>query len=162
MLTTLLGLGEHAFNPTSCQGRPQAQVCQPCGQARGERGGEWLHHLHRGGGPRPHCGVVQGVQGSLCGAQVGLSFLHSGRVRGVTCSLFDLCGDEGFGYLVRKSGKIFENQSTTSFQPEINQTSLLKISFMKWISRYDKCDPRLGHCDQHFIFQMLDLICYLP
>ena len=80
MLTTLLGLGEHAFNPTGSQGRPQAQVCQPCGQARRERGGEWLHHLHRGGRPRPHRGVVQRIQGSLCGAQVSPVFPATTRI----------------------------------------------------------------------------------
>ena len=67
-----LGLGEHPHHPPGGEGRPQAQVHQPRRQARRERGGEWLHHLHRGGRPRPHRGVVQRIQGSLSGAQVSI------------------------------------------------------------------------------------------
>ena len=66
----LAGLGEHPQHPAGGEGRPQAQVHQPGRQARSERGGEWLHHLHRGGRARPQRGVVQRIQGSLSGAQV--------------------------------------------------------------------------------------------
>ena len=70
-----LGLGEHPQHPPGGEGRPQAEVPQPGRQARGERGREWLHHLHRGGRPRPHRGVVQRIQGSLSGAQVSREYL---------------------------------------------------------------------------------------
>ena len=73
-MTSIPGLGEHPQYSARREGRRQAEVHQPGRQARGERGGERLHHLHCGGRPRPHCGVVQRIQGSLCGAQVSTAF----------------------------------------------------------------------------------------